>query len=32
VIVEGVKMPSTRKESPAANTVDEDWPELPHTD
>ncbi len=30
VIVEGVKMPSTRKESKPA--AEEDWPELPHTD
>ena len=30
VIVEGVKMPSTRKESQPA--AEEDWPELPHTD
>lgn len=30
VIVEGVKMPDARKETPAAH--EDDWPELPHTD
>lgn len=32
VIVEGVKMPSSRKGAGPAAGSDEDWPELPHTD
>jgi len=32
VIVEGVKMPTTRKDAPASSQAEEEWPELPHTD
>jgi hypothetical protein len=32
VIVEGVKLPASRKDSSPAAGSDEDWPELPHTD